>query len=173
MIQQTDFEKETGLPRFGCMFMSIVVAAWRTAENRDPRIDEVMRVHTDCIMELVPTWENGKPAGDRPILEMVDPVTHMIYINDPSAVLRKALSYCSNGWRGKQWPDLDTVAPQYQPRDYKLAYTLLNFRRPSADGHWVLGDRSGMNVLYNPDESLDINWWGRSGAWRGLQVWRV
>lgn len=172
-ISQTDFDKETGLPRWGCMFMSLVVGAWRAANDKDPTHDDVMRVYTDCRQSVTPKWVDGVQVGVVPVLEMTDHTTYEIYVNNPTAVLTTALSYTNNGWRGCQYPDLNTRVPTHRPRDYRLTYTLLNFRRPSSDGHWVLGDRSGMNVLYNPDESLDIDWWSRSPAWRGIKVYMV
>ena len=173
-LQQTDFPAETGLKRWGCMFMSLVVAAWKAALDRDPTHDEVMAVYQDCMGEMTTRWEGGVAAGQVPVLHMTNPLTYEIWVNNPTRVVEKALSYAGGpGWRGGQVPDADMMAPAQMPRDYRLTFTLLNFRRASADGHWLLGDRSGMNVLYNPDENLDVNWWSRSPQWRGVRVWRV
>ena len=172
-LQQTDFNVETGLPRYGCMFMSLAVAAFRAAVNRDPTLDEILTLYNDCLVAETPRWVNGDAAGTVPVLEIVDHLTHEIYINNPSAVVQKALSYIDPGWRGGQIPDMDLMAPQQMPRDFKLTYTLLNFRRASADGHWVLGDRSGRNIIYDPDENLSLDYWSRSPKWRGLRIYRV
>lgn len=173
MIQQTQFDIETGLPRWGCMFMSLVTGAWLATENRPPTKDEVIRVYNDCRLDMTTRWIDGEAAGSVPILEMTNPLTFEITVNDPSRVIEKALSYVDNGWRGGQVPDAELLIPANQPRNYRLTWTLLNYRRSSADGHWVLGDRSGMNIIYNPDENLDIDWWSRAPKWRGIRVWRV
>lgn len=173
MIQQTSFETSTGLPRWGCLFMSLVVGAFKAAADREPTHDEVMAIYHDCLAEMTTRWVDGQAAGEVPVLQMTNPSTFEIFVNNPTRVVEKALSYVDPGWRGGQIPDADMVAPVQMPRDYRLTFTLLNFRRTSMDGHWCLGDRSGMNVLYNPDENLDVNWWSRAPKWRGIKIWRV
>lgn len=170
MIQQTSFDLDTGLPRWGCFFMSLVYAAFHATEGGEPTYDDVLRVYNDCRGDTTPKWVNGVQCGVVPVVEMVNPTTREIYVNNPSSVLQHALSYTNNGWKGEQYPDKALKVPDDYPRDYRLTYTLLNFRRPSADGHWVLGDRSGCNVVYNPDESLDLDWWSRSPSWRGIRI---
>jgi len=128
----------------------------------------VRRVLMDCEAEPAP-WTPGKTV----IENRGQDHGWELKLWDPGLLIAKTLSYTNNGWRGRQYPDLNTSVPGDYPRRHKLQYTLLNFRRQSEDGHWVAADRSGMNVLYNPDENLDIDWWGRSGKWRGVQVWHV
>jgi hypothetical protein len=172
MIQQTDFDVETGLPRWGCLFMCLVVASWRATRGTDPETDDVIHVYTDCRQQTTTKWVNGQDAGTVPVLEMLDSTTREIYVHNPTAVVENAISYADEGWRGGQLPDR-TMPPTDPPRGYKVDFTLLNYRRASADGHWVLGDRNGMNVVYNPDEALDIDWWSRAPLWRGLRFWKA
>ena len=155
------------------MVMSLIVGAYRGSVGVDPTHDDVMRVYEDCRLAVTPKWVDGVQVGVVPVVEMTNHDTYEIYVNNPTGVVEKALSYVGVGWRGGQYPDLNTKVPTHYPRDYKLTFTLLNFRRPSLDGHWCLSDRSGMNLLYNPDESLDIDYWSRSPAWRGLRIWYV
>ena len=172
-LQQTDFDRETGLPRWGCMFVSLVVGAWRAANDTDPTHDDIMRVYLDCRQAVTPKWVRGVQVGVVPVLEMTNHDTHEIYVNNPTDVITKALSYTNNGWRGVQHPDLGTKVPYQYPRDYKLTYTLIHFKRLSASGHWTLGDRAGFNVIYDPCENLGVDGWSRSGSWRGIRIWRV
>ena len=164
-LQQTTFDPVTGIPRWGCFWLSIVVAAWRTAQDRDPTVDETMSIYNDS--RGATTWNGAS------VLSMSSDDRRELTVNDPSAVLSLALSYTNNGWRGAQKPDLACRVPAQYPRDYRLTYTLVNFKRPSADGHWVLCDRMGMNVVYDPNEDLSIDGWSRTGAWRGLSIWHV
>src|SRR3990172_7544077 len=108
MIQQTQFDVETGLPRWGCLWMDLVVAAYLAAMGREPRKDEVLRIYNDCRQQFTTRWVEGIEAGTAPVLEMLDTTTRAIVVNDPTGVLGIALSYTDNGWRGKQYPDLDT-----------------------------------------------------------------
>ena len=155
--------------------MSLVVGGYLGAENREPTPDEVMKLYVACREAMTPKWVDGVQIGSVPLLQMVNTDTFEIQVNNPSIVLQIALAgnAIAPGWRGAQYPDADLIAPREMPRDYRLTYTLLNYRRASLDGHWVLGDRSGMNILYNPDENLDINWWSRSPKWRGLRIWHL
>lgn len=168
-IQQTHFDTQTGIPRWGCMFMSLVYAGFHV-EGKEPSSFDVLKVYNDALNTPTPKWKDGVQVGVVPTLEMVDPSRYEIYVNNPTMVLELAIAQAGGVMKGAQYPDLDTRIPAQYPKDYRLTYTLLNFRRPSNDGHWVLGDRSGMNVIYNPDESLDIDWWSRSPSWRGIRI---
>jgi hypothetical protein len=182
-LRQTDFEPETGLPRWGCMIMAFTVAAWRRAMGRDPEPAEVLRLLADAQTRPAP-WAAGKTvitnAGQRGNWELM--------LWDPSVLLDIALGYADGGgWHGAQFPDLRTVHPAYvaswgkvpdvvaaMPSDYgELAGVLVNHWRPdSNDGHWVLCDPRGLSITYDPDPSLGIDGWRRTGAWRGVRIWK-
>lgn len=153
--------------------MDLVVAAFLGTEGREPTPEEVMRVYNACRLQQTPKWVGGVQTGYVPVLEMTNHETYEIFVNNPSMVIEEALSYMDNGWRGGLSPDRALLVPQHYPRDFRLTYTVLNFRRPSLDGHWVLACRSGRNIVYDPDESLELDYWSRSPSWRGIRIWRV
>lgn len=181
-MKQTDFARETGLPRWGCMILAFIVVAWRTATGQDPSPELVLRVLEDALSRPA-KWSAGRTvvtcAGEAGGWELV--------LWDPTALVQIALSYAGGGWTGAQYPDRRTVHPEYVskwsgiadvvpdvPRNHVgLSATLVNYRRPSSDGHWVACDAQGLSVIYDPDPSLGIDGWLRTGAWRGVMVWRT
>ena len=161
MIQQLDFMKETGLPRWGCLWLSMVMAPFAFF-HRAPDYETVMQIYIDC--------RRKKLGGKNALVNEGQERDWRLVMHWPDIVLRTALGYVETGYDAAQFRDTEFSYPAL-PKEYPgLTYTLLAFERP-AGYHWVLGDKLGRNILYNPDEQLDIDPWKRAPVFRGVQIW--
>ena len=161
MISQLDFVKETGLPRYGCFWMCLAVAPFLYF-HKPPDYETVMRIYVDS--RQTKFWK-------KPVLDLIVAEDYRLVTNFPDKVLMSAMSYVSLDHDVAQFRDTEFTLPD-RPSEYEgLTYSLIAFERPTGV-HWVLGDKQGRNIIYNPDESLDINPWKRALFWRGIQIFR-
>ena len=161
MVQQTEFVRETGLLRWGCFWMCLTVAPFLYF-HKAPDHETVMRLYTDA--RQTKFWK-------KPVLNCLTDEDYRLVTNFPDQVLKAAMGYVSMDHDVAQFQDAEFNLPD-RPSDYEgLTYSLLAFERP-AGVHWVLGDKRGCNILYNPDEGLDINPWKRAIFWRGIQIFQ-
>ena len=114
--------------------------------------------------------------GGKPALDCLVDDDYRLVTNFPDRVLGCAMSYVSLDHDAAQFRDTEFKLPA-RPVEYPgLTYTLLAFDRgltPNGEMklHWTLGDKLGRNIIYNPDEQLDIDPWKRAAVWRGVQIW--
>jgi hypothetical protein len=175
LLEQTAFEPETGMPRWGCWVDSYMAAAQLAA---GVVFDEqtARSIHNDALVR--PNW-----SGEHRVLQVVrhpaEPGNDFeLILWDPTKLIEIALGYIGTEWRGRQYPDLETRWPASKPRDFDLTHTLVCFRRPGAwagseKEHAALCDGKGLNVLFNPDGKIELDPWNRNGRWRGIQIWKA
>lgn len=151
--QQTDFEERTGLPRWGCYFLSLAV--WPQIEHNCLfSFDEYLHVYHKCMGTLVRVWGHPTGADEAPILEMVDESTRELRCNRPDLALQAwldcyrkniyqaHLTRTSHGWE-KRVPREET-------------FRLWRVLTANGNGHWGYGTPDHAKLLYNPDLSLSV-----------------
>jgi hypothetical protein len=169
IVQQTQWPRETGRPRDGCWSLSLIAAPFR-AVGRLPRWYEADRIYNELASTKALTWRDGE-KDRRPIIEVGPSPRYKLYTNNSDAVLRIAGGYASPGMVGRLYQDRPFYYPDV-PRNHPVDMTLVSFNRPKASEegtvHWMLFDRYGLDLLFNPDVSLDVDPWDRAGRWFGI-----
>lgn len=174
MVVQTEFPEETGVPRWGCLWLldSAAVCMFADLWPQHPTLKEALAIYE---MSL------GSMALVKEANESKDP--NELTVMDPTRSIGHAIRYYSLPMWGRQYPDLYTTHPSLQtsgretpdvPWNHNLAFVKVAFKRPRGL-HWVLCDKRGGAILYDPSPDLSppLDPWLRDGAWRGVQLWRA
>jgi len=181
MIQQTDWDRETGMPRWGCAPLAGWIVAPYHAAGRFP--EQPTREEAHAIY-----WDA------RARVSRINPPHHVIEVGpasaqwrlttwSPTELLEITCGYVGDGWHAAQDPDVLFWYPGHPPKPgYLLAapwdidgitYTIINTGRPGGGLHARLFGPRGDRLIYDPDESLHVDPWARSHEWRAIKIWRV
>jgi len=160
ILQQDSFVEETGLPRWGCMFMAFL-GALQFFFNRALKKDEIMHIYWDVRKTFIP-WNK------KPVLGM-ETNNYELALNDPSELLQLACSYMSPDHAAIQFPDIHCHYPESVPGKFECQYILKKLDRGNRDGHWVTAEATpSFTTIYNPLVSCTGPW---TGYWRGVKIW--
>lgn len=170
MIQQTTKEPETGIPREGCLFYVYLTAPfwWAGMFPGRPTETDVDRIYADCLSTLARVWirDHFELRPTIQIRKRPDGVAGL-NINNPGMILHIARSYADIfKTRLVHEPDKEMHYLDEGPWDYSLVATAVEWKRPSDTNHWVLMDKFGWNLIFNPDRGIPLE--TRTGRWRPI-----
>ena len=180
MIQQTHWDRETGMPRWGCTPLGgWIVAPYHAAGKfpAQPTREEAHAIYWDARNRMSRIHPRHK------IIE-VGPASSQWYLTtwSPTELLEITCGYVGDGWHAAQEPDALFWYPGAAPQGYRKAapwqvpgitYTIINTDRPGGGLHARLFDARGDRLIFDPDESLQVDPWARSREWRAIKVWRA
>ena len=165
LLQQDVFEKELGLPRWGCFFMTFL-GALQFYFNRAFTQHEIIQIYWKAREVL--SWDK------KPVLEMrTGPIPqgkeYELFVNNPTMLLQIGCSFIAPTFLAAQIPDLHCYHPDMKPATFDCQYVAKEIRRPLGV-HWVLAEpHPAYSTLYNPLVSCTGIW---TGYWRGIKIWQ-
>lgn len=166
LLQQDVFQRELGLPRWGCLF-KVDLGGEEFFFNRALTEHETVLIYWKCRAE----WDSWNNA---PVLEMREPPfppgkEYELFLNNPTRVMQIGCSYFDNEYTAAQIPDLECTYPEMKPVDFGCQYIAKQLKRPLGF-HWVLAESTPpFTMIYNPLVSCTGIWTGR---WRGIRIWK-
>jgi hypothetical protein len=166
LLGQEDLPADSGIPRFGCYFMSLLAIPQLVYQLRFSR-DEILAILGRC--RQIPRWD-GKhsivdfgPSDQYPYGEQFD-----VYLWDPGKLLDTACQWLSPDIHGWQVRDQDGWH-SWAPADKRFwSFIVMQIQRPKGY-HYDLHDAARL-LLYNPLPRIQVPY---TGKWQGFAIGEV